>query len=169
MHDWQTHRQLRRWRRLHVPRHGGECHLTYLLTYLLTYCFQLINFLASHQNQKIPIILLTCSLSPTIRLHKIVFPVYLLFFCVCVCLFAFYNFVQPLAIIFWTERFRKSFLPYCLNLYDYHMSGIVILDYVQSVILRWYLHSTIDISILGLVFLYFIYSFINPASGCQTE
>ena len=35
-------------------------------------------------------------LSPTIRL----FFQYLLFFCVCVCLFAFYNFVQPLAFTF---------------------------------------------------------------------
>jgi len=43
-------------------------------------------------------------LSPTIRLHNCFFPVYL-FFCVCVCLFAFYNFVQPLAITF-NKRYR---------------------------------------------------------------
>jgi len=44
------------------------------------------------------------------------------------------------------------------------------LVYVQSVILRWYWHSTMDISTLGLVFFIFCYIHsINPASGCQTK
>jgi len=53
------------------------------------------NFLASPLEPKIPIILLTCSLPLS---DQTVYQVYLdlLFFCVCVCLFAFYNFVQPL-------------------------------------------------------------------------
>jgi len=44
----------------------------------------------------------------------IVFPVYLLFLCVSVCLFAFYNFVQPLATTF-NKRYIASSLFFYLT------------------------------------------------------
>ena len=63
------------------------------------------NFLASHQNQKIPIILLTCSL-PLSDFIIVFFSLYLLFFvCLFLCLLS-TIIVQPLAITF-NKRYKR--------------------------------------------------------------
>jgi len=75
------------------------------------------NFLASPPEPKKPIILLTCSLPLSDYFIIVFFPAYLLFFCVCVSVFAFNNFVQPLAIYPVNSCCMTSALACCIYCY----------------------------------------------------